>query len=216
MNDEEIIKFVSPYTLCSEERIQNVLNCIQYIVDHDIEGDFVEVGVFRGGIIMAMALKCIQLGVKRTIYAYDTFSGMTEPTEEDENLSFIKASDIMSKESEMYDPGIYCISQLDETKRNVEKTKYTDVVYCIGDVVQTDKEKIPKKIAILRLDTDWYESTKFELEEFEPTAVSEGDVIIDDFGPWVGSQKAVTEFLKKNPYKFAKIDYTGIFWQKYY
>ena len=70
---------------------------------------------------------------------------------------------------------------------------------------------LPSGIALLRLDTDWYESTKHELEHLYPLLVSGGVIIIDDYGHWKGAKKAVDEYIKDNnlPLLLNRIDYTG-------
>ena len=205
MDDNQIINFVRPYTSVSIERIQNVLTLVETCVKNNIEGDFVEIGVWKGGLIMAMALKCIQMGVFRAIHAYDTFTGMTQPTEEDVDLSGNRAKDILSM--------VACICTLDEFKNNISKVQYSNIIIHQGDILKVEPKDIPDKIAILRLDTDWYESTKFELVYFEPRVETYGYVIVDDYGHWSGSRKAVDEF--KPPY-INRIDYTGIWWCKDY
>jgi hypothetical protein len=206
MNDTEIVDFVSPYSLCGNERILNAIQIVDKVAKENIPGDFVEAGVYKGGIIMAMALKCKQLGLDRNIYAYDTFSGMTQPTAADVNLHNIRALDLMNESM--------CSSSLEETRSNMEKTGYSNVTFCMGDIVSTNLETIPKQIALLRLDTDWYESTKFELDHFEPNVVQGGYVIIDDYGHWKGSRRAVDEFLEVHPQTLHEIDYTGRYWKK--
>jgi hypothetical protein len=192
-----------------------VLQLIDWIAQENIPGNFVEAGVYKGGIIMAMALKCKQLGLDRKIYAYDTFSGMTQPVScIDVNIHNIPASHLMDKSNIQYSEDIYCTSGLEETKSNVETTGYSTVTFCQGDIVQTAIETIPSQIALLRLDTDWYESTKFELDHFEPNVVSGGFVIVDDYGHWRGSRRAVDEFLEEHPQQLTSIDYSGVFWKK--
>ncbi len=82
-----------------------------------------------------------------------------------------------------------------------------------GDVFDTLRciEKLPDEISVLRLDTDWYESTKFELETLYPRLSQRGVLIIDDYGYWEGARKAVDEFFLKMPYKplFNVVDSTG-------
>ena len=214
MNDREIFDFIVPYTVCDNERIFNVLELVDRVAKENIPGDFVEAGVFKGGIIMAMALKCKQLGLNRKIYAYDTFSGMTQPTELDINLHNVPAEFLMDPSSPMYSKNVFCKSTLEETKANIEKTGYDNIVFCQGDITQTDINTIPKDIALLRLDTDWYESTKFELKHFEPNVVKGGYVIVDDYGHWRGSRRAVDEFLHIYPQQVHQIDYSGIYWKK--
>ena len=74
MNDAQIAAFVKPYTAISDERIFNVLALVERVVRENIPGDLAEVGVWRGGAVMAMALKCRQLGVSLPIHLYDTFT----------------------------------------------------------------------------------------------------------------------------------------------
>jgi hypothetical protein len=202
MNDEEIIKFVRDYTSVSRERLLNLLNCVENVIKNDIPGDLIEIGVWKGGLIMAMALKCKQMKSNRTIRAYDTFFGMTQLCELDGVPNNIITDDIR------------CYSSFEETKKNIDMCKYNYIVYHKGDITKTDLEEIPEKIAILRLDTDWYESTKFELKHFEPNVVKDGYIIVDDFGHWPGCKKAVEEWGVGKRYRFFQIDYTGIFWQK--
>ncbi len=205
MKDSDIISFVRPYTSVSTERIMQLLNAVQYIVENNIPGDFAEIGVWKGGLIMAMALKLQQLGVVRTIHAYDTFEGMTEPSQHDVDCSGYKASDILGS--------IMCRSGYDETVGNIKLTGYKDIIYHVGDIRKTDVEKIPE-FALLRLDTDWYELTKFELEYFEPKVRELGVIIVDDYGHWGGCKKAVDEFLVLSPQTLIKADYTGVHWIK--
>ena len=206
LSDEEIIQFVFPYTMASRARIENVLALVDAIVDNDIPGDLIEIGVWKGGLIMAMALKCMQLGVVRTIHAYDTFEGMTQPTANDVDLYGNQASHIFE--------AVKCCSSFEETKVNINKCNYPHIVYHRGDILKTDIDAIPRSIAILRLDTDWYEGTKFELEHFEKHVSTGGYIIIDDYGHWQGCKKAVNEYYQGKSFNATIIDYTGIYWRK--
>lgn len=202
MNDSEIVAFIRPYTSVSEERIRNLLSLVERVVKENVPGDLAEVGVWKGGLIMAMALKCKQLGVSRTIHAYDTFLGMTAPTYHDVDLDGNSASNIFDV--------VRCYVTLDEVKQNISLVDYPHIEYHVGDITQSDKNSFPT-FAVLRLDTDWYESTKFELTYMEPRVSPYGFVIVDDYGHWKGSRKAVDEF---NPINLRRIDYTGVWWQR--
>ena len=70
--------------------------------------------------------------------------------------------------------------------------------YIVGDVLESlkDNKNIPEKIAILRLDTDWYESSKFELEKLYDSVVVGGLIIFDDYYHWDGQRKATDDFFK--------------------
>ena len=206
LTDEEIIRFVKPFTSVSNERLTNVLNLLTQIHTSNVQGDLIEIGVWRGGIIMAMALKCKQLGMTRKIHAYDTFQGMTAPTANDVDLNGALASHILD--------AVKCESSFEDTKRNIDMAEYPHIEYHVGDIIKTDRSAVPSQIALLRLDTDWYESTRFELEVFEPNVVRGGYIVIDDYGHWQGCKKAVDEFLAGKALAIHKIDYTGIWWQK--
>lgn len=216
MFDAEIAAYVKPYTIVGEDRLNQLLKGIEYVEFNNIPGDYIEIGVLRGGCIIAMILKLIQLGKKRKIHLYDTFSGMTAPTEHDVDYQGNPGIDVCGL------PNLLC--SLENVKSNIDNVLknygYPSelIEYHVGDICKTPIEKIPKQIALLRLDTDFYESTKFELDYFEPNLSENngkhGMVIIDDYGHWNGCRKAVDEFLLKNNRIIRKIDYTGIYFTK--
>ena len=72
---------------------------------------------------------------------------------------------------------------------------------------------LPESISVLRLDTDWYESTKHELECLWPKVSPGGFVLIDDYGHFTGARKAVDEFFGPETFLF-RIDYSGRLAQK--
>lgn len=100
-----------------------------------------------------------------------------------------------------------------ETTGNILSTGYPKekINFVKGLVEETIPQTQINKIAILRLDTDWYSSTKFELEHLYPKLVKGGVLIIDDYGHWEGCKKAVDEYFTNNniPIFMMRIDYTG-------
>lgn len=106
-----------------------------------------------------------------------------------------------------------CLSPLDETKQNVFSAGYPkDKIHFIkGKVEDTIPENMPKQIALLRLDTDWYESTKHELTHLFLLLQPNGVLIIDDYGHWKGARKAVDEYIPDKNIRILlnRIDYTG-------
>ena len=210
----EIINQTKPYTLTTPERIASLVNAINYVVDNKIEGDIVECGVWKGGSSMAaiLALKN-KKDTSRKIYLYDTYEGMSEPTEVDKVLSGTSAAQLLD-DSDINDASsVWCYSSIEEVKENLSQLNYpaSHISFIKGKVEDSIPNTIPNKIAVLRLDTDWYESTKHELEHLYPLLVSGGVLIIDDYGHWEGAKKAVDEYIEKNDLKLLlnRIDYTG-------
>jgi O-methyltransferase len=195
----EIVQSVKPYTMTWEERIVMLVNAVGYLVEHKIPGAIAECGVWRGGSMMAVAQALMYHGdSSRDLYLYDTFEGMSEPTKHDESF------DGQSAESQLErDPagtGIWCRSAIEEVRANVLSTGYPEerVHFIQGKVEETLPSIRPNRLALLRLDTDWYESTKHELIHLFPLLDSRGLLIIDDYGHWKGARKAVDEYLSEH------------------
>jgi len=211
---------VKPYTMTTAERIASLCNAVNYLVKNNIEGDFVECGVWRGGSTMAAIDTLIKAGdTSREIYLYDTFEGMSEPTEHDKELTGAGADEMLNNSDREDATSVWCYSALEEVQQNVGGLKYptAKVHYVKGKVEDSIPQTLPGKIALLRLDTDWYESTAHELKHLYPLLVPGGVIIIDDYGHWEGARKAVDEYIaaEKLPLLLNRIDYTGRIGIKY-
>jgi len=213
--DIEVINSLKPFTMTSSERLWSLINAVRHVVDNRIPGDFVECGVWRGGSIMAVANELISLEVSdRQIWLYDTFAGMTEPTSADiESGSGVTALDMLSSTQVADGDNVWCVAGLPDVQTNVFSTGYPKdrFTFVVGDVAQTLKSSFPESISLLRLDTDWYESTRMELERLYPRLSIGGVCIFDDYGHWQGARKAVDEYFEKlghRPYMHP-IDYSG-------
>ncbi len=213
-------KKVKPYTMTTPERIASLCNAVNYLVANKIEGDFVECGVWRGGSTMAAIDTLMKAGDQsREIYLYDTYEGMSEPTEVDKVFTGTDALELMNT-TEREDPtSVWCYSTIDEVQKNVGSLGYptAKVHFVKGKVEDSIPGTLPGKIALLRLDTDFYESTAHELEHLYPLLVPGGVIIIDDYGHWEGARKAVDEYIVKHklPLLLNRIDYTGRIGIKY-
>lgn len=212
--DVALIDFVRPYTLTTPERIYAVAQATRYLVKAGIEGAFVECGVWRGGSTMAAAKTLVDIGAAdRDLYLFDTFEGMTKPTEVDHDVQGLNAADEFERTKTGEDSSTWVQVPLAEVKANVAKTGYDQslVHYVKGKVEDTLPDAAPDKIASLRLDTDWYESTKHELETLWPRLLPGGVLIVDDYGHWKGSRQAVDEYIDENGLALLlnRIDYTG-------
>jgi len=209
MNKEQFISIVFPYTMTSIERINELYNSLEYIRLNNIEGDIIECGVWKGGNILGIIeyLEYYNLHSKK-VWLFDTFSGMTSPENIDVDVNDIPAI------SQMDISVVFAYSSLEEVKNNLQPSQFPkeNIIFIEGDVSKTlqDRNNIPEKISLLRLDTDWYQSTKDELEILYPKLSNKGVLIVDDYGHWKGAKKAVDEYFKNMDITISQIDYTGI------
>lgn len=203
-----------PHTMTSPERLYALYQAVNYVCQNNIPGDFVECGVWKGGSSMMIAetLKLNNI-TDRKIFLYDTFEGMSEPTENDKDYRGQSADGLLQRDSKEVQDSVWCYSPLEEVKTNMKSTNYPDaqIVFVKGKVEETIPKTIPSIIALLRLDTDWYESTKHELIHLFPLLKQQGVIIIDDYGYWEGCRKAVDEYFNQNKIQIllSRIDYTG-------
>lgn len=206
MNLQQFIELVSPFSMTSVARISKLYESLNTIMSNNIEGDIVECGVWKGGNILGSMEYCHYYGIDKTIWAYDTFEGMTNPTQFDINLNDQSASTIFNS--------VKCESSLTEFNKtiNISQLDKTKLKIIAGDInVTLDQiDNVPKQISLLRLDTDWYESTLKELNILYPKISKGGICIIDDYGHWQGCKKAVHEYFNNDLPKHEYIDYTGI------
>jgi hypothetical protein len=198
----KIIETVKAQTKTNQNRINALINAVNYISKNQIPGAMVECGVWKGGSIMAIALTLNLVKEQtREIYLYDTFSGMTEPGEND--ICTLTGNSVRKKYRDSKitkNLSTWSYSPLEEVRENVYSTKYPKTLFNFvqGKVEETIPETVPEKIALLRLDTDWYESTKHELEHLYPLLVENGVLIIDDYGHYEGAKLAVDEYIAEN------------------
>lgn len=214
--DKEFINIYNQckkYTMTSIERMFSLYKAIEYIVKLKIAGDIVECGVWKGGSMMLTALTLIKFNdIGRKIYLFDTYEGMSEPTLHDIRIyDKFKAKNKwhqLKKSNLKWD-----YSSLEEVKKNLYSTKFPkeNLKFIKGKVEETIPKTIPEKIAILRLDTDWYESTYHELIHLFPKIVKYGVLILDDYGHWKGAKEATDKYFRENNIKIFlnRIDNTG-------
>ncbi|PZR25742.1 MAG: macrocin O-methyltransferase [Citrobacter freundii] len=215
-NDDHkrIIKLVEPFTMTSRARLFSLIEAVKYISKHNIEGDIVECGVWKGGSMLAVSEVLTSLkDTNRDLYLYDTFEGMSEPTEYDKTAENAKASTLMKEDENKEANEVWAYATLDTVKKTMAISSYNPerIHYVKGKVEDTIPQTLPEKIALLRLDTDWYESTHHELVHLFPLLATGGILIIDDYGYWQGAKKAVDEYFQgKEPRIFlSRVDDTA-------
>jgi hypothetical protein len=209
-----IYNAVSEFTMTSPERIYSLIEAINYVENNKIDGDIVECGIWKGGSMMAVAqvLK-MHHNLSRELYLYDTFDGMSEPTEHDTTYFGKDATDLLSENQDKQINPVWAYSTLEGVQERMKATGYPDnkIHYVKGKVEETIPASIPSKIAVLRLDTDWYESTHHELIHLFPLLTVGGVLILDDYGYWQGARKAVDDYFKEYNVKILlnRIDLAG-------
>lgn len=213
-DDIALCERVAPLTMTSPERIVALKRSVEYVIANEIPGAFVECGVWRGGSMVAVATVLQSLGdLGRDLYLFDTFEGMTSASNRDRAASGRPVAELLAKLPREAGRNIWCIASMEEVAANMRATGYPAerIHFVRGPVEQTIPGHAPDAIALLRLDTDWYESTRHELTHLYPRLAASGILIIDDYGHWSGAREAVDEFLgglSNRPY-LARIDYTG-------
>jgi O-methyltransferase len=211
--DRQIIRIVSDRTMIGEAGLVANLDAVAYVVANEIPGAVVECGVWRGGSVMAMLLKLAALGdTKRDVFLFDTFEGMTAPTAVDVAADGKAAHSMFKAKRRADGTADWNHASLDDVQEGMFSTDYPHHLlhFIKGDVAETIPNTPINQIAILRLDTDWYESTKLELDHYFEMISTGGILIIDDYGHWEGARKAVDEYFEKIGRRplLSRVDYT--------
>ena len=205
INDPAFARMASacaPYSLTvlrGLEPFYALYKAVEYLVKHRIEGDFAECGVWRGGSVMLAALACAHFGdTNRRFHLYDTFEGNPEPRPVDldwDGRDPHAAWEAHEKQGTKWAWG----GPLEAVRKNVLATGYPEdrFTFVPGRVEQTLPGAAPERLALLRLDTDLYESTAHELETLYPRLVPGGVLIVDDYGYYQGARKATDEYLER-------------------
>lgn len=149
---------------------------------------------------MAIALSLAALkDTKRKLYLYDTFDdGWPAPGVEDETVTGLSAHE--QWRAEVAAGEVPDVASYDAVRQLMASTQYPmqNIVMVKGNVLDTIPGSCPDSISLLRLDTDWYDSTRHELEHLYPRLVQGGVLMIDDYGSWQGTRKAVDEYFGRH------------------
>jgi O-methyltransferase len=213
-------EFVSLYEKCREftgtswERLYALYKAVKYVVESRVPGDLVECGVWRGGSVMMIAYTLLASGATdRNVFLYDTFEGMSKPTAEDADSASRTPAEVRWRADARATGNAWASASLTDVQHNVYSTGYprNRLTFVKGKVEETIPRTAPEQIALLRLDTDWYASTKHELENLYPRLARDGVLILDDYGHWLGARKAVDEYFAAHPPAILlnRVDYTA-------
>ncbi len=174
-NDLKVIRYVfqNELTMVSPARLTDTILAVKHVNKIKVPGSFVECGTWRGGNSIAASLVSADQLTKREFYIYDTFTGMSEPDNKVDKTTFLKeSSTTLFNKNQKPDFNSWCYASLDEVKQNFHTAGLSleNINFIQGKVEETliQESNLPEKISILRLDTDWYESTMIELEILYP------------------------------------------------
>jgi len=216
-HSREIFAAVEGISLTGLHRVDALVGAVKYLEAKGVPGDFVECGVWRGGSVVAMIKTLQLLGSNcRDIFMFDTFGGLSSISGfSDKDISFRneRAEDLYGGPDRERKTAFLNVS-LQEVRSTVLATGYPPerLHFVEGRVEDTVPERAPRQIAFLRLDTDFYESTRHEMEHLYPRLVEGGVLLVDDYGHWRGARKAVDEYLEGHPQAtilLNRIDYSG-------
>ena len=178
------------YSFLSYSRLSKIYDMALLVEEEAIHGDFVECGVCRGGSAGVLS-KIAERNSTRHVWLFDSWEGLPQPTEID--VDFAGTS---GYKGQAYSPEQTAREFLFE-KLALDEQRIHLVKGWFQDTLPSYKHEIGE-IALLHLDSDWYESTKLCLEELYDSVVEGGVIVIDDYWFWQGCRKAVDEFLAKH------------------
>lgn len=213
-DDMEVIRVVESYTMTSPERLYALIQAVRYIEGNGIPGDIVECGVWKGGSMMLVAKVLMSLGnMNRNLWLFDTYTGMPRPGEVDVSPTEGGALDLFSAKQTGNNTSNWCYAPLAEVQKAMYGTGYatSKIHFVQGLVEDTIPREAPARLAILRLDTDWYSSTRHELVHLFPRLSKGGVLIVDDYGHWMGARMATDEYFTEHRLHLllTRVDSTG-------
>jgi O-methyltransferase len=180
---KELHKMVQEYTLLDYDRLFSLKKMADDLNKRGIAGDFVECGCYKGG---SSAVLRSDMGADRRLWIYDSFQGMPNPGQQD------------GQEAQKWKN--QCAASVDCLLTILLATGATwnEFVVREGWFEDTFKSPLPKQVALLHCDADWYESVKLVLETFYPLMPDGAYVILDDFGYWEGCRLAFYDFCENH------------------
>jgi O-methyltransferase len=195
-----------PFTMISPARIDNVEHAVRTVVADRIPGDFLEAGVWRGGVgILIRALLESLRESDRTVWMADSFEGLPAPTHEADRGLALDANWMLPASLEEVKANFAGFGLLDDRVKFVE-----------GYFKDTLGDLAVGPLAVLRLDGDYYSSTIETLDPLYDNVSPGGFVIIDDYGFYEGCRRAVHDFLDSRGLtpELISIDDSGVYWRK--
>lgn len=196
-----ILEDVRRYTMTTVERLYALWTAVQYLVEAEVQGDLVEAGVWRGGSVMLMALELLRSGaMPRPLWLYDTFAGLPRPDAEiDVDVLGNRGIDGWLPRNFSNDTSVWAYADEVDVRANIASTGYPEIMthFIVGRVEETVAAQCPERLALLRIDTDWYASYAHLLDTLYDRIVPGGVLLLNDYGHMLGARRAVDEFRHK-------------------
>jgi O-methyltransferase len=195
-------------TMVGVKRLDHVLDCAVAAVEQDVPGDFIETGVWRGGVTILMRGVLAALGDDtRSVWVADSFEGLPAPDIE----RYPADTGLDWSHVEMLKVDV------DTVRANFERYDLLDdqVRFLVGWFADTLPAAPIERLALLRLDGDLYGSTRDALDALYPKVSPGGFVIVDDYGGWESCRRAVDDYRAEHGITapINAVDWTGVWWQ---
>lgn len=197
-------------------RMDNIADCIADVLEHDVPGDLIETGVWRGGAAIFMRGVLKAHGVTdRSVWAADSFEGLPTPNAEEFPLE-AKAQQGPVLQKAYNNLAV----SLEEVQRNFQAYGLLDdQVHFLKGWFKDSLPSAPiAALSILRLDGDFYESTRDSLGNLYHRVSVGGYVIVDDYGEdsWTYCRRAVDEFRREHDIRepLVPVDSKCFYWKK--
>ncbi len=220
MAEPEFLQFraqCDPHTMTSAERLYGLYRAVKYIDRRPVSGDVVECGVWRGGSSMMAALDAEERQGHRstTLAIRHVRRDDAAASQNDRDLRGELAEHALDVTPRAVGArNVWCYAAMEDVRANLLTTGLAADRFELvqGRVEETIPARLPDRISILRLDTDWFESTWHELRHLYERLQPGGVLIVDDYGHWLGAREAVDRFFTEHAPSIllTHLDYTGV------
>lgn len=208
----ELLQVIRPYTMLSEARLRSLYDSAMRICAADLPGNFVECGVAAGGSSALVAAVIARHSKRpRKLFAFDSFSGMPTPGENDTHRG-------QHAEDTGWGTGT-CAAPEDSVREACRKLGAEHILVTVKgffeDTLPVERHNLGE-IALLHLDGDWYSSTRAILDNLYDQVTDQGIFQVDDYGHWEGCRQAIEEFQSERQVRFPiePIDAVGVRFNK--
>ena len=196
-------------TMVGRRRLADVRACVDSVMADGVPGDFIETGVWRGGVTILMRGMLDAWGdPDRRVWVADSFQGLPAP------------------DADTYPQDIgHDLSDVPTLAVSADRVRANFARYgLLDDRVQIlegwFRDTLPTapidRLAVLRLDGDMYESTIDALDALYPKLSVGGYVIVDDYGAWEPCRQACTDYRARHGItdEIVPVDWTGVHWRR--